>query len=420
MINIIITFILGILFILWGFSKEGRIYELPFLVGLVVIGWLGPQLIFNYNSFLLPDGALNSYNIMVNLSLILLFLGYVWPKTAIKVFNWSYSENRLVTSSIILSIIGFSAIILISLLPEEFVTGASKLSGPRVALLFFAELLKYGMSMALLVFLYKNNKIAMIIALFSILIFLFYNVLLPGKRGNAAELFFIVTISWWFVNKKTINKYIMLLIPIFAIVFNTNISEYRGAISQSDIISLKNISNINWLKQKNILSKNNKEVQAGAYQVYAAEKENSYDLGAYIWNQFVFTYVPAQIFGSENKNSLYINREIAQDNRNKLTLIYNYTKKPSTTVTGFTDSFVSFWYFGSFVFFLISFVVNSIYISAVQGNIAAQIVYLNIIVSALLIITHNTSSFYTPFPHMVFFILPLLYYSKIKKAINLD
>ena len=67
---------------IWGLKKNERMIQFPFLVAMVFIGWVLPQLLGLRNSIDAPEGALNKVIIMSSLSLGALFMGYITNRKA--------------------------------------------------------------------------------------------------------------------------------------------------------------------------------------------------------------------------------------------------------------------------------------------------------------------------------------------------
>jgi hypothetical protein len=155
------------------------------------------------------------------------------------------------------------------------------------------------------------------------------------------------------------------------------------------------------------------ETVAGIYLTAACASENAFNFGLNHWNGLVFNYVPAQIFGSEFKESLClpIPNLFAIADRN-----YGYVKPTGSTVTGMVDCFASFSYFGCLEFFIIAYIMQRLYRRAIDGNIIAQSLYLFMMTNALHAITHGTTWFVSPWVHMLVFWIPLMFYATRRSA----
>jgi hypothetical protein len=131
-----------------------------------------------------------------------------------------------------------------------------------------------------------------------------------------------------------------------------------------------------------------------------------FDLGAFHWNMLVFTYVPAQIVGTDLKNALYL--PLGDPALEE----YQYRPPMGSTVTGLSDAFGSFWYFGCLKFLLIAVVMQKLWLAARSGSITAQLLYMLLPVQAMQAVTHFTNNFLLPWPHMAMFLLPALLFAR--------
>ena len=89
-----------------------------------------------------------------------------------------------------------------------------------------------------------------------------------------------------------------------------------------------------------------------------------------------------------------------------------YTPVLGSTLTGFSDAFASFWYFGCLKFFLIAFCMQKLWWAARGGSLMAQLLYMLMPIQALEAITHTTQNFLSPWVHMAIFLLPAIYLAR--------
>jgi hypothetical protein len=154
------------------------------------------------------------------------------------------------------------------------------------------------------------------------------------------------------------------------------------------------------------LQEGGSELENAVYEIAATEEAGSFDYGIFHWNELVFNYVPAQLFGDEFKQSLLIPIEIADSYTS-----FGHLSPTGSTPTGLVDCFRSFGYFGCLKFFFIALILRKLYSAAKQGHLVARVAYMLIITSALHTITHHTQWFISPWVHMGIFLLPALYFA---------
>jgi hypothetical protein len=143
------------------------------------------------------------------------------------------------------------------------------------------------------------------------------------------------------------------------------------------------------------------ELRNAIYDVTAAQMIGSYDLGASYWNYLVFRYVPAQFLGAEFKSSLMF------DVQDVAAWAFMHVPHPGSTHTGVSDSFMSFWFLGPLVFFLIARIMCKLYRAGMEGHMMAQFFYMFLISNALQTVTHSTAGFFAQLIHVLIFTLPL-------------
>jgi hypothetical protein len=139
----------------------------------------------------------------------------------------------------------------------------------------------------------------------------------------------------------------------------------------------------------------------------AVDRAGSLTLGTSFWNNLVFRYVPAQLVGSRVKQSLMVGNREDYARR-----FLGYLRPRGTTMTGMSDSYTSFWYFGSLVFFLIGLCLRQLYESARQRQDTAEILYCVLAVDALQSITHHSDFFFLPWIHLAAFLGPVFWWSR--------
>jgi hypothetical protein len=397
----------------WAFRRKEGVYEFPFLAGGLYAGWLLPQVIGLVNNPFLPEGGMERFAIMAILSGAMILLGYVWPKEPLRLFDWQYDYKKLENVAIILATIGTLFFIAIQQLPEVYRTGAGRVSGPRVALLFFATLLSYGFAVALLTYAHTKSKRSLWITLLSGGVFLWFEVISVGKRGNTATFLVMVALAFWFAQRKVVPRTVVLTVLIAGFIFNQSVSDYRQIARDADGPTVEEVLSIPWMANvgDQLVEEEGTEVEAAAYQMAAVNESGGFDLGLFHWNRMVFTYVPAQLLGNSFKQSLYLTPTVKAQSRNQSTYLqFNYDKQPGLTTTGMTDAYISFWYLGAIKFFVIAFLIAKMFKGANRGNVTAQLLCMLLMVPAIHAISHNTNWFFEPWVHMgVFLLLPLIY-----------
>jgi hypothetical protein len=120
-------------------------------------------------------------------------------------------------------------------------------------------------------------------------------------------------------------------------------------------------------------------------------------------------YIPGQFLGPGVKRSLYIERG------DSARQVFGLVPHLGSTMTGLTDAFQSFWFFGAIKFFLIGFIMSRWWRAARAGNRVAQLVLMLCVESSLEAITHATHHFFVVFVQIITFMLPALLYARVPR-----
>src|SRR5690606_27260570 len=141
------------------------------------------------------------------------------------------------------------------------------------------------------------------------------------------------------------------------------------------------------------------------------EGRGNYNYGVENWNNLVFVFVPAQLFGSDFKDSLYIDMPAFHDR--------GYQVAVGSTLTGMLDVFAAFWYIGALKFLILAFVMGRIYSAAMRGNTAMQVAYMLSAVPSILMITHYTNELVIAWIHMAAFLVPTMAFAMTSRPAQL-
>ena len=395
----------------WGLKKPQRMYEYPFLFGLVLVGIFALQIIGLINSGSIELSIITPLLLMINLCTLAVYLGYVKGRKEFKLLRWEFDYKRLLISSFILSVVGGYFYFLYSRLPAQYITGL--VSGIAVIYNFFGMALFYGFTIALLLYLKNKSKIALVLVCLDSLVY-FDRIFIIGRRAEAFEFVFAILLSLWFVKKIIIPRKLLLTGFIIGLLFLYSTADYRKITLESNEIYWEDLFDLPLVeKLEYILNNGGAETETAAYEIAGTEIKRDFDFGTFQWNRLIHTYIPSYLFGYQFKEALMI--KLGTDAAFKE---YRFVKAASTARTGFTDAFQSFWYFGFIIFFIIAFILSKIYKTAMSGNIAYQVFYIAILSDALLIITHSTTYFFMPWLHIFLFLFPLLLFSKKPRRIK--
>lgn len=259
----------------------------------------------------------------------------------------------------------------------------------------------------------KLLYISLITASVPIAIFAF---VIKGSRNNAFVLLVMWLLYWALVSKKNRKMIANLFLGIFLLggIASLSIIDIRNQVVHSNN-SLKNITEINYLSNfKSAFT--NSYTPVGMDLGNAAEgidycyKNNKYNFGLFLWNGFVFNYVPRRIVGEEIKNGLMSEPEDLE--------LKNKLCKGVTCMTGYYDAFSAFSYFGFILYFIIGFFYGRSFYLAQFSNFYLFL-YLFLLNSSAIIMTHGIQLMAARIEFLFVLIIPLLLCCKYKNKIQL-
>jgi hypothetical protein len=385
--------------------RRGAIYEYPFLAGAVMVGFVLPQLIGLQHDRFLPPGALESALVVINLCAVMCWLGAAMAGPPRRKPEWVYDDRRLMMVSALLLLVGAYFYYAISRLPAEMVEN-TQWTGLPVAYLFFARMLTYGFAIAVLMFARSGSRIALLLALFGAL-FYFDRIVFGGRRLDTGEFAMIILLAWFFQRDRCLPRPAMLASLVVGALVINSIGDYRSISGKEGGPQWNDIANIDFTGNfQRLTEQGGAELTNAVHIIGAVGNTMEFDLGVFHWNQLVFAYVPAQLIGSDFKQALYL--PISSPAYEQ----YFYTPPMGSTLTGFSDAYASFWYFGCLKFFIIAFCMQKLWWHAREGSFLAQICYMLLPIQALEAITHTTQNFLSPWVHMAIFLLPALYLAR--------
>ncbi|MEO9339252.1 hypothetical protein ABFT80_17690 [Mesorhizobium sp. SB112] len=388
-------------FLVSGMMRPDRVYQFPFLAGVITFAFILPQLPGVSTDPFMPDGAYVKTMIMGILCLLMLRLGWSEKAKPFEFLNVTLDERKLLMVAGFFSIIGAYFYLQLSRLPGELTVGVQQ-SGVSVMYLFFARLLTYGLVISSLCFARRRSLPALAIILFD-LIFYFDRIIITGKRAEAIELILILVLPYWFMHRWAVPRIAVIAGLVVGTVAMVSMGDYREITRAHPQENWNAIADIDFEGNfKRTLENGGEEMRNAVLRINQTDRTLKFDYGKFHWNRIVFNYVPAQLVGAELKQSLLFTLP---------TVGRGYTPSTGSTETGMADAFQSFWYFGAFKFLLLSWLMVRIWNAAMAGMAAGQIIYILSIVPAMHAISHQTDWVVTIWVHIALFLAPALVYA---------
>lgn len=384
--------------------KANRMYQFPFLAGVMTFGFLLPQIPALMHDPFLPSGAYARTMLMGILSLSMLAVGWRMTRRPIGVLGVSFSERRLMWAAVLLSAFGAVFYFLLSRLPGDVSIGM-QMTGMPVVYLFFAQLMPYGLAIALLCFARRPSWLALAIIIFD-LVFYLDRILVTGKRAEAIQLLLMILLPFWFYHRLVVPRVLMALGILAGTFLMTSMSDYRQITRAASGFVLDDIMQIDYAANFNeTLARGGLEMRNAVQRIDEIDRRLEFDYGKFHWNRVIFTFVPAQLVGSKLKEALQFDTPKPSRDYNPLT---------GTTETGLVDAFASFWYFGAFKFLLLAWIMRRLWETAMAGEMLGQLIYMLSIVPAMHAISHQTDWVIPVWIHMAILLIPVLWICRIR------
>ncbi|MGH6858780.1 MAG: hypothetical protein ACRECY_00905 [Phyllobacterium sp.] len=389
-----------------GLMIPGRFYQYPFLAAGIFFSFILPQLPGLANSRFIPEAALVKTLFFSCWCLAMCGIGWSVGARAKSMTDYAFSEKSLLNGAAFLSLIGAFFFYKFGHLPDD-VRLRGQLTGLPVVYLFFAKLMTYGFALALICYARKTSKFALCILLFDTMFYL-ERIIIAGRRSDTAEFCLLIALAFWFQKRWTVPRIVVVGGLFLSIAGMLGAGEYRQATYYGETRDWSAVADIDLSKNWNrMLQEGGPEMTNAVLSIQYLDDTHLFNYGIEHWNDVIFTFVPAQLVGSDIKNALLIP---------PLNSIHGkyYTPGIGETSTGMADAFSSFWYFGCVKFFLIAFLLSRLYTAAMRGNTFTQIIYMLSVVPSMLVVTHFTNEIVIAWIHIAAFLGPVLYYARVR------
>lgn len=405
-----------IVIIYWSIIRLERIYQFPFFMVSVFLSFVLPQaiaIIKNPGTFV-SSTALDRMLFYVCLCVAMCWIGYQFPPNHkwLAKLRIPVDEDKLFKMGIVLLIIGSLCLWIISYIGVQK-TDQGMWTGPATILIFFAGVLNIALPLFLLRTL-KNPSLTNI-ALTSIIILPKLQVIIIYGRRQPTIAFIVTVGLCLFIVKNYIPPRILLLtlIPIAAYIIPT-IGNLRGKFWELAIAgNWDAIQSVSKQGLEGVVEGKILELRNATLVMDYVTQFDQYAYGRQLWNTFIFQYVPAQLLGTEFKQSLQFNNNI------DLMSFYGYQPNFGSTITGMGDSFIDFGFLGCLFFALMAYFFKTLWVSTVQEkSIISTLLYISLIDSAMIGITHGIGRFVNEFIFKCGVLFLVYYFCKFSPEIR--
>ncbi|QDY70482.1 hypothetical protein [Qingshengfaniella alkalisoli] len=395
----LVALTLGCLF--RGLVDTRRIFELPFLAGLIVASFVLPQAISLLYAPFLPVGAYDKTIFMTLLCFLFLLVGWQIARRPIDLLRADLSERRLMEVATVFSLIGAYFYYKLGQIPGEAIVGV-QISGAPVKYLFFARLMTYGLTIACLCFARRPTKWMLAVIAIDTMFYL-DRIVVTGKRAEAAELFMIFALAFWFQRGRKMSRMLLIGAVAVAVLGTASMSEYRNVTRANSGPEMSQIYKIDFVGNlTESFQDGGHELRYAMILIDHIDATSRFDYGSIHWNNLVWNYVPSRFVGADVKQELMVSTPgVPRD----------FQPATGSTMTGMSDAFQSFWYLGALKFFLLAYILRRIWNSAQRGDTLGQFVYILSVVPAMHAFSHQTDWVLSGWVHMLVFCTPVFAYA---------
>jgi len=220
--------------------------------------------------------------------------------------------------------------------------------------------------------------------------------------GSRQSLFTIVLLYAYLVAKKrpqsyNIVKKFILCFFIVGCIGSLSIVEVRKSIG-SDQGYMSGFTKINFIDnmEKSFLNSYNPlagmDLGNAALCINYCQENNNYNYGLFLWDGFVYNYIPRRIVGKEFKDALTFDL-------NGQSYISNITHNITCT-TGYYDAFSSFGFFGFIIYYFLAVLFKYFYVR-IKQSLFIEMIFLFTLVNSSVAITHGLQLVFSKFEFII-------------------
>ena len=396
----------------WGLIRPERTYQFPFFMGAIFVSFILPQAIaLRDNPAEVTPEALARVLLMTILCASMCWIGYQFrPNTQLLIkLNIDLDEQKLFKAGIGLLSIAYSSNFLLSKITIQ-TTSAGTWQGPATILYFLGNVIYVAFGIFLIQTL-KYPKLKNLIFTVLASLPILQAIILSGRRQPTIAFLIVIGFSFWFVLRYIPPRWCFIVATIGGLYLIPLLGALRGGfwelLFSGDWQTLISSSQQSF---DSLLKGDILELRNAAVMMDAAVKTSQFGYGTGFWDSIVFQYVPGQLLGYGFKASLQFkltNYDIGS--------LYGYTASTGTTVTAIGDTFVEFYYFGCLVLALIAYMFKNLWISAIyQQSTISALLYMGLISSSMIGITHGIGRFCQEFIFQILFVGGTAYFSRVR------
>ncbi len=224
------------------------------------------------------------------------------------------------------------------------------------------------------------------------------------KRNHIAELAIVLAGGWFFLKHKQPPRALLLAACFLGTVLLHQVGAIRDYVNDGRGNAIEAILAGEPFREFRYFSADDApELGQALIDLYGINQTGDFEGPASLWNKMVHQYVPGFIVGPQFKESLKVESNISVEDDYRLVSF----DRSGATHTGFSDTYRSYWIFGSGMFFLIALFMGWLYGMAMQQRLWAQFYYLILLNDGIMAFTEATDRFIVTLP--IVFVLTILF-----------
>jgi oligosaccharide repeat unit polymerase len=385
----IVLIIACVAIMLFGLRQPNGYMKLPFLISVVFLIWVMPQLWSLHQVY-----SAEVHDNLLNLNLICLFclLATIWgwnlgegSPAKLTSRHQPISDQTLVNICIAITALAVVMSVAIgSRALEE--RAASNWSGPLAIMYFFSGLKVISAFLSLYLFLKNRNSIALVLLMTNIFLYAPL-VFIAFRRRAVIEVFTCIVLALWFARRIIIPRILIILAIPMGMLLVFGVGQLRRlSLTESGErtwVALSDIAKVDFLAATPFVdSQKAPELNNALNLVRLFDEYGIQTYGATSWNHFIFQWVPGQLLGFETKQALMIGEDISHK------IVERYEDiRVGTTPTAMGEAYMEFWFFGAVFFFVMAFLMGRWWTQSHQGNRIAMILYASGLATAIIMPT---------------------------------
>ena len=389
-----------------------RIYEYPYFMAAAFAAFILPQA---YSLVQFPygtrPGAVDAVLLMSLLSVLACIFGYRAPanRWILKKMQVTVDDRKLFRWGVFFVLCGFFFMALISQMTEEE-RGGSQWTGRATIYLFFSSLSYPGLAICLRQAIKDRRDTTAWFWTIAGSAIPLVSCVFYARREPMALLATTIAMTVYFQNRYVVPRAAVATALVAAMIAIPATSQIRAKLGTRGISGISDVDFIgnfeNFISGSSIL-----ELRNAAMIMEATNLTGNFGLGRGYWDQLMFRFVPAQIIGRENKESLMFRTAKQRDKEEQAVL--GYQRQTGTTTTGIGDSYREFGYLGALVFAAMAVVFKSLWQASLQANsVFAQLLYIQTVISAMHSVTHQTADYLPGVIYNLVFMGAAIYFSR--------